>query len=73
MGDHAQPQTDVGYPHALPAVWLFFPGRAGRCHFRSQHRHAGEPCRTERAGSRYPGEKGIAAQPFGLYRHEARP
>ncbi len=25
MGDHAQPQTDVGYPHALPAVWLFFP------------------------------------------------
>ncbi len=23
--------------------------------------------------ARYPGEKGIAAQPFGLYRHEARP
>lgn len=52
-------------PSCSTSSMAFLPGRAGRCHFRSQHRHAGEPCRTERAGSRYPGEKGIAAQPLG--------
>ena len=64
LGDHAQPQSRCRLPlHALPAVWLFFPGRAGRCHVPqpTPPRRRALPELKAAGKAADPGEKGIAA------------